>query len=129
MVIIPIDNLRITRYVPRYSPEQYHAWNEMAKTMTKEPDIVAFTGWSKGGRGYSPARFTVRGWSNVPAGMEPYSVHLEFNNNIPFNFFHNSFKNAITFDEAITELKRQLNFNQQSTKPRSPNRMKNEIIQ
>jgi hypothetical protein len=118
----------VMAYVPRYSPSQYEAWREMVKNATEEPEIVAYTGWSKGGRGYSPSRYTVRKWSNVPSGMEEYSVHLDHDNGRSFDYYFAPFARAVTFDEAIAEIEKQLNFNQRNTKPKSPNRMKNEVI-
>lgn len=132
MVDIPIEQInKSLNHKPRYTPKQHNAWRDMAliaKAENKEPVIVAYTGWSKGGRGYSPSRFTVRKWPNPPEGMEPYSVHLDHDHEIPFSYFDYCFASSVIFDEAMAELKRQLAFNQRDTKPRSPNRMSDEIF-
>jgi hypothetical protein len=115
-------------YMPKYTPEQYINWREMVNSITKDPDIIAYTGWSKGGRGYNPSRFTVRRWSNPPVGMGQHSVHLEYDDGRRFNYYSYCFAAAVTVEEAIMELNKQLTFNQRETKPRSPNRMENVVI-
>jgi hypothetical protein len=111
-----MGNMTLTRHL---TPEQHNAWREFIKHA--EPGkIVAYTGWSPGGRGYDRSRFVVRKWkTNISS---PYSVHLE-HDGLPFGFYDFNFGFGLIFTGAIALMRNNLQFNLNNTKPKSPSRM------